>query len=262
MSGPETLPTLPNPRRIHPLIGTAAVAVVIASLTAVAAITGVLPIGKASQGPGTEAYPAQSQAQPQAQYQSQPQSRDGDNAQAHYAANTAGNTQPQPNAGVNAGAQPYGPETQAPAPGSTTRPPAYDARQAQRTMPPPAAQQAQAEQKSAPRPSHTAGHVTGVQVVETEKPTSGLGAVGGAVVGGLLGNQIGNGNGRILGTVAGAAAGGFGGNYAEKKLNTNKTYRVSVQMDDGSRRTFTYQNPPGVEVGQRVHLERGALVTG
>ena len=123
-------------------------------------------------------------------------------------------------------------------------------------------QPSQTEPNTAARPSHTAGHVTGVQVVESEKPTSGLGAVGGAVVGGLLGNQIGSGNGRILGTVAGAAAGGFGGNYAEKKLNTNKSYRVSVQMDDGSRRTFTYQNPPGVEAGQRVHLERGVLVTG
>jgi outer membrane lipoprotein SlyB len=230
MSGPESLPTLPPSRRLHPLIGAAAVAVVIASLTAVAAITGVLPTGKASQG-----TPEASMSNATASY-SEP---------------------PSPSARTAQG-------TQAPAPGSTTRPPAYDAQQASGMAPPPGtpAQQAQAEPRPAARPSHTAGRVTGVQVVEAEKPTSGLGAVGGAVVGGLLGNQIGNGNGRILGTVAGAAAGGFGGNYAEKKLNTNKSYRVSVQMDDGSRRTFTYQNPPGVEVGQRVHLERGVLVTG
>ncbi|WP_066738819.1 glycine zipper 2TM domain-containing protein [Cupriavidus sp. D384] len=237
MSGPETLPALPSQRRLNPLVGAAAVALVVASLTVVAAVTGVLPITKATQGPTTEASYSNSNA---------------------YG-----------NAGSNTGAQPIAPEppalTSQVAPGSTTRPPAYDARQAQNTMAPPPAQpmqQAQAEEKPAARPSHTAGHVTGVQVVEAEKPTSGLGAVGGAVVGGLLGNQIGSGNGRILGTVAGAAAGGFGGNYAEKKLNTNKSYRVSVKMDDGSRRTFTYQNPPGVEVGQRVHLERGVLVTG
>ena len=227
MSGPETLPALPSQRRLNPLVGAAAIALVVASLTVVAAVTGVLPITKATQGSSTEA--------------------------------SYGNTAPQ-----SAMTEPP-PLTSQPAPGSTTRPPAYDARQAQNTMAQPPAQpmqQAQAEEKPAARPSHTAGHVTGVQVVEAEKPTSGLGAVGGAVVGGLLGNQIGSGNGRILGTVAGAAAGGFGGNYAEKKLNTNKTYRVSVKMDDGSRRTFTYQNPPGVEVGQRVHLERGVLVTG
>ncbi|AVA33202.1 glycine zipper 2TM domain-containing protein [Cupriavidus metallidurans] len=230
MSGPETLPSLPTQRRLNPLIGAAAVSIVVASLAAVAAITGVLPISKANQG-GTEPTAAQYNAQPATQA-----------------------------------------ETQTPAPGSTTRPPAYDRQYAQNAMPQAPAQQQQQQQQqqqpsqtepnTAARASHTAGHVTGVQAVESEKPTSGLGAVGGAVVGGLLGNQIGSGNGRILGTVAGAAAGGFGGNYAEKKLNTNKSYRVSVQMDDGSRRTFTYQNPPGVEVGQRVHLERGVLVTG
>ena len=248
MPGPETVPTLPTQRRLNPLIGAAAVSIVIVSLTAVAAITGVLPISKANQG-GTSTEPSAAQ----------------------YSAQT---NAPAANA-MQPGAQA---EAQAPmpAPGSTTRPPAYDRQYAQNTTPPAPAQQqqpqqpyqqqqqqpSQAEPNAAARPSHTAGHVTGVQVVESEKPTSGLGAVGGAVVGGLLGNQIGSGNGRILGTVAGAAAGGFGGNYAEKKLNTNKSYRVSVRMDDGSHRTFTYQNPPGVEVGQRVHLERGVLVTG
>ena len=218
MSGPQTLPTLPPSRRLHPLMGAAAVAVVVASLTAVAAVTGVLPLGNATQG-ARDAGPQYSTT------------------------STTQSTAPM--------------TSQAPAPGSTTRPPAYESQQAQVAQ-----VQTEPEPKPAARPSHTAGSVTGVQVVEAEKPTSGLGAVGGAVVGGLLGNQIGNGNGRILGTVAGAAAGGFGGNYAEKKLNTNKSYRVSVKMDDGSRRTFTYQNPPGVDVGQRVHLERGVLVTG
>lgn len=41
---------VPQSRRMHPLVATAAVAVIIASLTAVAAITGVLPISKATQG--------------------------------------------------------------------------------------------------------------------------------------------------------------------------------------------------------------------
>jgi len=250
MSGPETLPTLPTQRRLNPLIGAAAVSVVIVSLTAVAAITGVLPISKANQG-GASTDPSATQ------YSAQTNAPTNVQADAQAPAPMANQVAPEP------------------APGSTTRPPAYDRQYAQNTMPPAPAQQQQvqqppqqqpqqqpAEPQAAARPSHTAGHVTGVQVVEAEKPTSGLGALGGAVVGGLLGNQIGHGNGRILGTVAGAAAGGVGGNYAEKKLNTNKTYRVSVQMDDGSHRTFTYQNPPGVEVGQRVHMEHGALVTG
>lgn len=215
-------PPLPPQRRLHPLVGAAAVAVVVASLTAVAAVTGVLPLTKANQGPAD--YPAPVATQPIT-----------------------------------------------PPPGSTTRPPAYDAQLAQQAPPAPQArneppaqptQPAQAEERPAARPSHTAGRVTAVSVVESEKPTSGVGAVGGAVVGGLLGNQIGSGNGRILGTVAGAAAGGYAGNVVEKHVNKDKAYRVSVQMDDGTRRTFTYKNPPGVDVGQRVHMERGVLVTG
>ena len=42
--------SLPTQRRLHPLVGAAAVAIVIASLTAVAAMTGVLPTSKATQG--------------------------------------------------------------------------------------------------------------------------------------------------------------------------------------------------------------------
>lgn len=216
---------LPPQRRLHPLIGAAAVAVVVASLTAVAAVTGVLPLSKANQGD------ALSMSTPPA-------------------------------------ATAYQNDNASPPPGSTTRPPAYRqegqegqqaSRQAANTAPPP-----ERAERPAPaaRPSHTAGRVTAVTPIQSEKPTSGLGALGGAVVGGLLGNQIGRGNGRILGTVAGAAAGGYAGNTVEKHVNKDTQYRVSVQMDDGTHRTFTYQQAPGVEVGQRVHMERGVLVTG
>lgn len=220
---------VPSPRRIHPLIAAAAVAVVIASLTAVAAVTGVLPISKANQGQSAYSDPVATAPAPASAYTSQ---------------TTA----------------------QTPPPGSTTRPPAYGpatSTQAANNVPPPQ-QAAQPVEQQAPaaKPSHTAGRVVAVTPIQTEKPTSGLGAVGGAVVGGLLGNQIGRGNGRILGTVAGAAAGGYAGNVVEKHVNKDTQYRVSVKMDDGTHRTFTYEREPGVQVGQRVHMERGVLVTG
>jgi outer membrane lipoprotein SlyB len=243
------LPTpLPPQRRLNPLVGAAAVAVVIASLTAVAAVTGVLPISKANQGM----------------------------------------QEPMPVAAAPA-----------PAPGSTTRPPVYD--DGQTRIGPQAAmpqqyqqQQQQAAPRSAParqaaepayghddarsnagngsnsayadrqpaKGSPYAGRVVAVTPIQTEKPASGLGAVGGAVVGGLLGNQVGKGNGRIVGTVVGAVGGGFAGNQIEKTVNKDTHYQVRVKMDDGSHRTFTYQSAPGVQVGERVHLENGALVTG
>jgi len=207
---------VPSSRRIHPLIAAAAVAVVIASLTAVAAVTGVLPISKADRGEPVATAPATSQY-----------------------------------------------NSQTPPPGSTTRPPAYE-QAANNAPPPPQQQAAQPVERQAPaaKPSHTAGRVIAVTPIKTEKDTSGLGALGGAVVGGLLGNQIGRGNGRILGTVAGAAAGGYAGNTVEKHVNKDTHYNVRVKMDDGTERTFTYEQEPGVQIGQRVHMERGVLVTG
>ncbi|NUA25651.1 glycine zipper 2TM domain-containing protein [Cupriavidus basilensis] len=242
--------SLPTQRRLHPLVGAAAVAIVIASLTAVAAMTGVLPTSKATQGS------QQSLTAP-------------------VAANGTVN-------GTINGAD----TAQLPAPGSTTRPPeAANLAQAPvaPAAPTPAARRAQ-ERSSASRDagygpaasrndngayaerqpaqgSAYAGRVVAITPIEAPKPASGLGAVGGAVIGGLLGNQIGKGNGRILGTVAGAVGGGFAGNQIEKTVRKDTSYQVRVQMDNGNYRTFTYHADPGVQVGQRVRLQDGVLVT-
>ncbi|GAB7546509.1 glycine zipper 2TM domain-containing protein [Cupriavidus ulmosensis] len=245
--------SLPAQRRLHPLVGAAAVAVVIASLTAVAAMTGVLPTSKATQGA------PQSLTAPVAA-----------NGTVNGTVNGA-DTAPQPVA-----------------PGSTTRPPEAanlaQAPVAPAPAPAPAARRAQ-ERSTASRDagygpaasrndngayaerqpaqgSAYAGRVVAITPIETAKPASGLGAVGGAVVGGLLGNQIGKGNGRILGTVAGAVGGGFAGNQIEKTVRKDTSYQVRVQMDNGSHRTFTYQADPGVQVGERVHMQDGQLVAG
>ncbi|MBP0636363.1 glycine zipper 2TM domain-containing protein [Cupriavidus sp. AcVe19-6a] len=239
---------LPSQRRLHPLIGAAAVAVVIASLTAVAAVTGVLPLSKAS--PELNAQQSQQGAQ-----------------------------------------APQGPlpvTTQTAPPGSTTRPPVYDdgqpAQSRQNTsnsQPTQAAPRTTPARQAAPRDSESrasqradtgrpaakgspyAGRIVAVTPIQTQKPnTSGLGALGGAVVGGLLGNQVGKGNGRIVGTVVGAVGGGVAGNQIEKAVSKDTHYEVRVRMDDGSQRTFTYEKDPAVQVGERVHMENGALVRG
>ncbi|MDQ0140212.1 glycine zipper 2TM domain-containing protein [Cupriavidus necator] len=243
----QTPAPLPPQRRLHPLIGAAAIAVIIASLTAVAAVTGVLPISKATN-PDLQAQ--QSQQAPQ-------------------------------------GPLPVTAPT-APPPGSTTHPPVYDdgqsaqarqnatqpaqaaprpapARQAaQRDREPRASQRADTDtERQAAKGSPYAGRIVSVTPIQTQKPnTSGLGALGGAVVGGLLGNQVGKGNGRIVGTVVGAVGGGVAGNQIEKSVSKDTHYEVRVRMDDGSHRSFTYEQNPGVQVGQRVHMENGALVTG
>lgn len=231
---------VPSSRRMHPLVATAAVAVIIASLTAVAAITGVLPTSKATQGSTDPNVAAQSSTAPA--------------SPAPLALAAPGQTT-QPNQ-----AAPY---------------PAQSAYPAQNTTPPqaPARQPAYAERAPSASPSHAqtqprqsaspyAGHVTSITPITTQGKETGLGMIGGAVVGGLLGNQVGRGNGRTLATVGGALAGGYGGHVAENYYSRDTQYRVNVRMDNGTTRSFTYKAAPGFQPGERVHIENGTLVAG
>jgi len=275
-SHPDRLPpTLPPQRRLHPLVGAAAAAVVIASLTAVAAVTGVLPFSKATQdeqasipaapvamAPGSTTRPPAGYDNAQGGAVTQPPASAYAQQQPAYAQQQPAYAQQQP---AYAQQQPaYAQQQPEPRPA----PAQPSARQPQ---PAPSAYgndggqagaNAYAERPPAAKGSPHAGRVVSVTPVQAEKPTSGLGAVGGAVVGGLLGNQVGKGNGRILGTVVGAVGGGFAGNQIEKSVNKDTRYEVRVRMDDGSHRTFTYHSAPGVQPGERVHLENGVLVTG
>lgn len=221
-------------RRMHPLMATAAVAVIVASLAAVAAITGVLPTSKATQGSTDPNVAAQSSNAP--------------GASAPMALAAPGQTA-QPNQAV-----PYPAQNVAPAP-ARTREPSY-AERAPSTNP----NYAQAAPRPAPSPY--AGHVTSVTPITTQGKETGLGMIGGAVVGGLLGNQIGRGNGRTLATVGGAVAGGYGGHVAENYYSRDTQYRVNVRMDNGTNRSFTYKAAPGFQAGERVHIENGTLVAG
>ncbi|AQV93476.1 glycine zipper 2TM domain-containing protein [Cupriavidus necator] len=235
---------LPPQRRLHPLVGAAAVAVVIASLTAVAAVTGVLPIGKAS--PDLQAQ-AGAQGDPQGPLPV-------------TASPAPGSTTRPP---VYDDGQPRLANQDA-ARSSQAAPRTAPARQqaAPRDSEAGNSQRADAERQP-PKGSPYAGRIVAVTPVQTQKPnTSGLGALGGAVVGGLLGNQVGKGNGRIVGTVVGAVGGGVAGNQIEKAVSKDTHYEVRVRMDDGSHRSFTYEKDPAVQVGERVHLENGTLVRG
>ena len=228
----------PSSRRMHPLMTTAAVAVIIASLTAVAAITGVLPTSKATQGSTDPNVAAQSAA-----------AMPGASAPMALAA-PGQTTQP------NQAAAPYPAQNVAPAPTpARAREPSY-AERAPSTSPHYA--QSQPRQSASPY----AGRVTSITPITTQGKETGLGMIGGAVVGGLLGNQVGRGNGRTLATVGGALAGGYGGHVAENYYSRDTQYRVNVHMDNGTNRSFTYKAAPGFQPGDRVHVEDGSLVAG
>ncbi|MGM3275898.1 glycine zipper 2TM domain-containing protein [Ralstonia sp. 24A2] len=231
---------VPSSRRMHPLVATAAVAVIIASLTAVAAITGVLPISKATQGSTDPNVAAQSSTAPA--------------ASAPLALAAPGQTT-QPNQ-----AAPY--PAQGAYPTQNTMPPQAPARQPSYAERAPSANPSYAQTQPRQSVSPYTGRVTSITPITTQGKETGLGMIGGAVVGGLLGNQVGRGNGRTLATVGGALAGGYGGHVAENYYSRDTQYRVNVRMDNGTNRSFTYKAAPGFQAGERVHIENGSLVAG
>ncbi|MCA7951779.1 glycine zipper 2TM domain-containing protein [Burkholderia seminalis] len=238
--------TTPQKQRLHPLIATAAGAVIVASLAATAAITGIFPKASSNNAQNGQTQAALIASQPavdtaaaasaalaaQAQHQAAEQA-----AQQKLAAEKAAAAQAEPKPAPRPAA-PHRRHTTAP------QPPQY------------------AQQPSAPAQTYCQSCGTIVAITQTRTPgqSSGIGAVGGAAAGGLLGNQFGHGNGRTAMTIIGALGGGLAGNQVEKQVRAETDYQVQVQMESGATRTFTYHNPPPFGQGQRVRIENGTLV--
>ena len=101
------------------------------------------------------------------------------------------------------------------------------------------------------------GVVQSVRYVEEKGEGSGLGAVAGGVVGGVIGHQIGGGTGKTLATIAGAGGGAYAGHQVEKSAKKKAYWSVTLKMDGGQTRTFTYSAQPTVKEGERVKLVDG-----
>jgi outer membrane lipoprotein SlyB len=238
MDNPDSKPT--QQRRIHPLVATAAGAVIIASLAATAAITGLFPKASSNGAQNDQTQAAQVVTQPAVV----------DSAAPANAATQAQAQQPQPQAQ----------QTEQTAPPAPT--PAQQQQYAQ--------QQAQAQgqpapqyaQQPAPQPAYcsTCGTVAAISAVHQEGHGTGIGAVGGAVAGGVVGNQFGAGGGRTAMTLLGALGGGLAGNSVEKHIRSTTSYSVRVHMENGKTRYFTYHEAPPFQQGQHVRIENGSLV--
>ncbi|WER47822.1 glycine zipper 2TM domain-containing protein [Cupriavidus sp. WKF15] len=214
--------------RLHPLIATAAGAVIVVSMVGVAAMTGVLPPAHGSAGTPAAATAALAPTGPTAQAAAAaPQLATPVSPRPHiYRVPHPGLT-----AARYASAPDYNPE-----------PRHYPERQ-QRTA-----------------ASQDVGTVEAITPITQPGQGTGLGAVSGAVAGGLLGHQIGGGNGRIVATVLGALGGGVAGNMVEQRVRADTEYQVRVRMEDGSSRVVTYHQQPDVGVGQRVRVGNGTLL--
>jgi outer membrane lipoprotein SlyB len=239
--------SIPRRNRIHPLIAGAAISVILACGTGVAAMTGILPVSRAVPAPDVQVAAANAQTasaplavQPVIQPAAQPPVQPAIQQPAAQAV-VAQQTQP--------AAPPRVHHTQKP---HVTPAPQYANGDYSQTS-----SQASGPRQIAADPY--SGEVVAINPVQTSEPTTGLGAVGGAVAGGLIGNQIGGGRGRILATVAGAVGGGLAGNGIEHAVRKQTSYQVQVRMQDGSYRNFSYTTQPPVQVGERVHVSGDTL---
>lgn len=209
-------------KKINPLVALAAVSVTLFSLVGIAVMTGVMPNSLSKNSETTVEITA-----------------------------------------------PKAPETKAATKSDAAAAPARKEAPKEKTAARPASQATtQTADASPATPAKTApvcsncGTVTSIDAVKQQGEGSGLGAVAGGVVGGLLGNQVGGGSGKKIATVAGAAGGAYAGHQAEKHLKSTTRYDVTVRMDDGSLRTFSYDAQPAFQPGSKVRVVNGTLTAG
>jgi outer membrane lipoprotein SlyB len=260
-NGTNKLSTSPSPggaqpqtRRLHPLVATAAGAVIVASLVATAAMTGLFPKASSNSAQNPQTQTAAVVQQPVIDSAAPSPAQQSAAAQQQAAQEQAAQQQ----AGQQQAAQQQATAQQAAA--------QQAAAQQQAQQAPAQPQPAQPSYAQQP-PQHQAycsscGTVEAISAVKHEGHGTGIGAVGGAVAGGVVGNQFGRGGGRTAMTLLGALGGGLAGNSVEKHLRSETDYSVRVRMENGKTRYFTYKNPPPFGQGQRVRIENGTLVAG
>ncbi len=101
--------------------------------------------------------------------------------------------------------------------------------------------------------------VEAINVVEVNGEGSYLGAIGGGVVGALVGSQVGGGKGRTAAEVAGAVGGAYAGRNIERNARKTHHYEVVVRFPNGGSQTLSYENDPGLRVGEKVKVNNGVL---
>ena len=96
------------------------------------------------------------------------------------------------------------------------------------------------------------GKVIAVAVTEKAGEGGPLGMIAGGAAGALLGHQLGGGTGKDLATIAGAVGGAYAGKKIEERAKTHTVWTVSVQFEDGSKRSYDFAQEPGYRVGDAV----------
>lgn len=251
---------------LHPLVATAAVAVTLASLVGIAAMTGLLPGNKAKPADSplvAQSAPAQVAPLP-APVAAIPVVAPETVPAPKPAAKPVVKAAPKPVNVVHRSAAAQDAPAQAaqagvPSPGSYPAvPPDY------RALPQP---QPQVE---APYPTAVAatrpacadcGTVESMREIDSKGEGTGLGAVAGGLGGLVLGHQVGKGTGNAIATVLGAAGGAIAGHQIEKNARKAKSWEIGVRMEDGGYRTIASATAPAWRAGDHVRIVNGTLQT-
>lgn len=101
--------------------------------------------------------------------------------------------------------------------------------------------------------------VEAINVVQVDGDGNYLGTIGGGVVGAVLGSQVGSGSGRTAAQIAGALGGAYVGRNIERKAKRTQHYEVVIRFTNGGTQTVTYENDPGLRVGEKVRVNNGVL---
>ncbi|MGB2941295.1 MAG: glycine zipper 2TM domain-containing protein [Candidatus Macondimonas sp.] len=219
-----------NTRRLHPLVATAAVSVILLSLVGIAALTGWLP--GSTSAPAIEA-PVEE-------------------ASVEAAASIPESPVPVSKPAARADAPPK--------PHKTAPRRVAAAEQQGEVAPVVTASEPAVAAPAAP----VCGNCGVVEFIRTSDKQGAqgegvLGAVVGGVAGGLLGNQVGSGTGKKLATAAGAVGGALAGRRIEQARRHAVYYEIGVRFEDGRLQTFSQDVAPSVTTGQRVRVTAGTV---
>ena len=248
--------TTPSRTALHPMLWVAAASVTALSLAGVAKLTGLLP-ESGTAAPQTSAVTGTAAPEPVAPTKLAAAEPAEPTAPVAAPALKAEHHEPAP-AIKHTPARPKPAAAPAVAKGN---PPPADAVPAPRDAPPPdhAARRVADAPPAAPV-CRDCGVIENIEAIQQKGEGSGLGAVGGAILGGVLGHQVGEGSGKQIARIGGAVLGGFAGNEAERRYRTISHYRITVHLDDGTRRVIEQQSAPAWREGDAVRIRNGEIV--
>ena len=112
---------------------------------------------------------------------------------------------------------------------------------------------------SIPRYCGNCAVVEAINVVQVDGDGNYLGTIGGGVIGAAIGSQIGDGKGKTAAQIAGALGGAYIGRNIERNAKRTQHYEVVVRFANAGTQTVTYEQDPGLRVGEKVKVNNGVL---